>query len=189
MNKIGGIMFEKSNLKKCKSCGKNLAGSVKECPFCGKRLKSGLFFKLTLGMGLLALIGTLAIPSPENQLKDIQKIATAPLDQINASEIAIICNNHNADMGAQVEIKEKEIKGKIVEWGLEVLVVATLPDHYKILTKPTSNIPGTLLTIYPQNSQQVTFIDSVKPGTIIKIKGKIEGILQGRIKINPALLM
>jgi len=182
-------MFERSNLKKCKSCGKNLVGSAKECPFCGERLKSGLFFKLTISMGLLALIGTLAIPSPKNQLKDIQKIATAPLDPINTSELAIICNNPNADMSNQAEIKEKEIKGKIVEWELEVLVVARLPDHYKILTKPTSNLPGTLLTLYPQNGQQMTYIDSVKPGTIIKIKGKIEGILQGRIRINPALLI
>ena len=181
-------MFERSNLIKCKSCDKDFVGSAKECPYCGEKLKSGLFFKLTLGMGLLAIIGTLSIPSPKNQLNDIQKITTAPLDQINASELAIIYNNQNADMGNRAEIKEKEIKGKIVEWDLEILVVASLPDHYKILTKPTSNYPGALLTLYPQNSQQMTYIESVKAGTRIKIKGKIEGILQGRIRINPAIL-
>jgi hypothetical protein len=182
-------MFERSNPEKCKSCGKNLAASAKECPYCGQKLKSGLFFKLTLGMGLLAIIGTLAIPIQENQLTDIEKVATAPLDLINTSELAIICNNQNAARDNRAKIKGKEIQGMIVEWELEVLIVASLPDHYKILTKPTSSLPGTLLTLYPQSSRQMTYIDSVKPGNRIKVKGKIQGILQGRIRINPALLI
>lgn len=183
-------MFERSNPENCKSCGKNLAGSAKECPYCGQKPKSGLFFKLTLGMGLLAIIGTVAIPIQENQLTDIEKIATAALDQINTSELAIICNNQkNDDRDNRAKIKEKEIQGKIVEWELEVLIVASLPDHYRILTKPTSNLPGTLLTLYPQSSRQMTYIDGVKPGNRIKVKGKIQGILHGRIRINPALLI
>ena len=186
---MGGIMFERSYPKKCTSCGKNLAGSAKECPSCGNKLKSGLFFKLTLGMGLLAILGTLSVPIQKYQSVDVQKIVNAPLDQINTSELAIICNTQNTDRGNRAEIKEKEIRGKIVEWELEVLIVAGLPDHYKILTKPTSNLPGTLLTLYPQNSRQRAYINGVKPGNKIKIKGKIEGILLGRIRINPALLI
>ena len=92
-------------------------------------------------------------------------------------------------MISQMQMIEKEIDGKIVEWILEILVVANLPDHQKILTKPTSTHPGTLLTLYTHNNQQKNYIANAKSGTRIKIKGKITGILQGRIKINPAILV
>ena len=152
-------------------------------------MKSGLGIKLIIGMGLLAIMGTLLIPAPENLLTDIQKTATAPLDQINTSELAIICTNQDPALDNRIEMKKKEIQGKIVEWELEVLIVAALSDHYKILTKPTPNLPGTLLTLYPQNSHQRTYLNAVKPGSSIKVKGKIQGILKGRIRINPALLV
>ena len=188
-NYTGGIMSESSHLKTWEKGDNDLARFNDEAPFRRKKMKSGLFFKLTIGMGLLAIIVTLAIPTLKEQTNNLQNIASASLDEINASEIAAILNNQNIDVSNQEEILEKKIQGKIVEWELEILVVAGLPDHYKILTKPTSKYPGTLLTLYPQNSQQVTYMDTVNPGSRIKIKGKIAGILQRRIQINPALLL
>ena len=183
-------MSEKSYLRKWKTSDNGLARAIDEKTPRGPEIKSGLVFKLIIGIGLLAIICTFAIPNPKNQLKnDIHKIANASPDRISASELATLLNNHNQDMISQAQISEREIEGKIVEWELEIMVVASLPDHYKILTRPTSNHPGTLLTLYPQNSSQMKYIDNVNPGARIKIKGKIAGILQGRIKINPALLM
>ena len=148
-------MSESPHSRKWKTCKNDPARTPVEDLYRGQKIKSGIIFKLIIGIGLLAIICTFAIPNPKDQ----------------------------------AEISDKEIKGKIVEWELEVLVVASLPDHFKILTKPTSYYPGTLLTLYPQNNQQMTYIENVKPGTKIKIKGKITGILQGRIKIDPALLI
>ncbi len=182
-------MSERSHLRNWKKCDNDLARSNDAGFSSGQKIRSGLFFKLTIGMGVLAIIGTLAIPTLKKQPNDFQKIITAPIDQINPTELATILNNQNEDMNHQAQISEKEIDGKIVEWELEILVVASLPDHYKILTKPTSKYPGTLLTLYPQNNQQMTYIDTIQPGTRIKIKGKIAGILQGRVIINPSLLL
>jgi len=183
-------MSEKPYPRKWKTCNNNHTKSTDEDSLRRKEIKSGLIVKLIIGIGFLAIICTFAIPNPKDQTKkDIQQIATAPLNQINSSELAIILNKQNADMSNQAESMQKEIKGKIVEWELEILVVASLPDHFKILTRPTAYYPGTLLTLYPQNSQQITYMKNVKPGTKIKIKGKIAGILQGRIKIDPALLI
>ena len=155
-----------------------------------QKSKSGIFFKLFIGVGLLAIICTVAIPNPKDQIKnEIHKIANASSDRISASELASLLNSQNRNMISQMQISEKEIEGKIVEWNLEIMVVASLPDHFKILTKPTSTHPGTLLTLYPQNSPQMKYIANVQPGAEIKIKGKITGIRQGRIKINPAILM
>jgi hypothetical protein len=183
-------MSESPHSRKWKTCKNDPARTPVEDSYRGQKIKSGIIFKLIIGIGLLAIICTFAIPNPKDQTKkNIQQVATAPLNQINPSELAIKLNNQSTGMNDQAEISDKEIKGKIVEWELEVLVVASLPDHFKILTKPTSYYPGTLLTLYPQNNQQMTYIENVKPGTKIKIKGKITGILQGRIKIDPALLI
>ena len=183
-------MAEKSCLRKRKSHNNDLAESTKIDSSRSQKSKSGILFKLIIGIGLLAIICAVAIPNPTDQLKDeIQEIAESSSDFISARELASLLNNQNQDMISQTQISEKEIEGKIVEWELEVMVVASLPDHYKILTKPTSTHPGTLLTLYPQNSAQINYIANVQPGTEIKIKGKISGIRQGRVKINPAIIM
>ena len=85
--------------------------------------------------------------------------------------------------------KANEITGKIVQWELAVFVATKTTDCYQIVTTPTTHIPGTLLTVYPRNSQQQSYLDSIKPGSTIKVKGKISGIQQGRIKINPAFII
>jgi hypothetical protein len=182
-------MFEKSYLRRCNSCGNEFAKSAKECPFCGKNLNSGLFLKIIIGIGFLGLISTFAIPTPNDQLKYLQKIVVAPVDQINASELAKVFYDNKANMNSQIKSREKEIKGKIVHWELEVFVVTRSSDYYKIVTKATSDAPGALLTLYPLDDQQIMYIDNIKSGTSVKIKGKITGIQQGRIKINPAVII
>jgi len=72
-----------------------------------------------------------AIPNPKNQLKnDIHKIANVSPDRISASELATLLNSQNQDMISHSQISEKEIEGKIVEWELEIMVVASLFEHY-----------------------------------------------------------
>ena len=155
-----------------------------------KKIKSGIFFKVTMGLGIFAIICTLAMPNPIDQKKnEIKKIAAASPDEINSRELATFLDDQSINVSSQEDILEKEIQGKIVEWEVEILVVASLSDHYKILTKASSIYPGALLTLYPQNIQQETYIDSVNPGTSIKVKGKISGVLQRRIQINPALII
>jgi len=155
-----------------------------------QKIRSGIFFKVTMGLGIFAIICTLAIPNPMDQKKnEIKKIVAASPDEINSRELATFLDNQNINVSSQEDILEKEIQGKIVEWEVEILVVASLSDHYKILTKASSIYPGTLLTLYPQNIQQQTYIDNVSPGTSIKVKGKISGVLQRRIQINPALII
>ena len=183
-------MSEESNSKRWKANDDNPVISTDRDTLQSPKIKSGLLFKLIIGVGLIAIICSFAIPNKKNQSeKEIDKITNASPDWISASELASLLNTQNQDMISQTQISEKEIEGKIVVWKLEIMVVANLPDHFKILTKPTSTHPGTLLTLYPQNSQQRDYIANVQPGTEIKIKGEIAGIIQGRVKINPAILM
>ena len=183
------IMLNGSHLRKCNSCGKDIEKSGKECPYCGKSQSSGLFLKIFIGIGILAIIGAYAIPLPRGPMNDLQKIVDAPIDQIDASELAWILNNRNANTNNSIEFTESEIAGKIVQWELEVFVVTRSSDYFKIVTKPTFDSPGALLTLYPQDNQQRIYLDNIRPGNKIKIKGKIIGTQQSRIKINPAVIL
>lgn len=183
------IMDQSSYLRICKSCGEDFAKSVKECPHCGKKVQSGMLLMLIIGIGCLALVAAFAIPIGKGQSKDLKMIVIAPVDHVNAPELATLFNNKKAQMSHQAQDKAKEITGKIVQWELEVFVATKSADSYQIVTKPTTIVPGTLLTVYPRNSQQQSYLDSIKPGFTIQIKGKISGIQQGRIKINPAIVI
>ena len=182
-------MDQRSFLRVCKSCGEDFAKSVKECPHCGKKVQSGMFLMLIIGIGCLALAATLAIPVNKDQSGDMKMIVIAPVDRVDAAELATLFNDKKLQLSHQAQDKVKEITGRIVQWNLEVFVVTKSADCYQVVTKPSTTVPGTLVTVYPRNGQQQSYLDSIKPGVTIKIKGKITGIQQGRVKINPAIII
>ena len=182
-------MFQRSNFKPCKNCLKPVTRDEKICSYCGQKVKGELFPKLIIGLLILILFGSLAIPTKSNLEKERQKIANAPLDSVNSRELAKIFNNRNEHTDIEQLNKEIEITGKIIEWQLMGFVVTKTPDHYRIVTHPTSEVPGTLLTVFLQRDKDSRYLASLKPGYTIKIKGKITGTLQGRIKIDPAFLI
>ena len=182
-------MFDQSNLKKCKACGNDFAKSVTECPHCGKPSSNGMFLKVFIGLGAIALICTLALPVQKDKMKGVKSVLNAPVDKLDVSGLIDVLNNPSGNTYQQIKNKEKEITGKIVQWQVEAIVVTEFPDHCLIVTKPSTIVPGALLTIYPQDDQQKRYLKSVNTGTTLTIKGKISGVLKGRVKINPACLI
>ena len=86
-------MSQSTYLRVCKSCGEDFAKTVKECPHCGKKVQSGMLLMLIVGLGCLALVATFAIPVHKGQSDDMEKVAAAPVDQINAAELATLLNS------------------------------------------------------------------------------------------------
>jgi len=173
----------------CRSCGADFAKTVKACPHCGKKVQSGTLLMLIVGLGCLAMVAALALPVNEGQSDDMKLISEALVDQINAAELATVLGNKNSLNDPETRNKVKEITGKIVQWDLEVFVSTQTADYYQMVTTPTAGVPGTLLKVYPQDNQQKNYLKSIKPGNTIKIKGKISGLQQGRIKIDPAIII
>lgn len=182
-------MDQSSFLRVCKSCGEDFAKSVEECPHCGKRVQSGMLLMVIIGVGCLALAAAFAIPISKKQPDDLKMVTIAPVDQVNTAELAALFNDRKVQMTPRAQGKAREITGKVVQWELEVFVVTKSADCYQVVTKATKTVPGTLLTVYPGNSQQQSYLDSIRPGTTLQIKGKITGMQQGRIRINPALIL
>jgi len=119
----------------------------------------------------------------------MQKIAAAPVDQINAAELATLLNNQSTQNSPRTQDKVREITGKIVEWDLEVFVSTKSADCYQMVTKPTADAPGTLLKVYPRDNKEKNYLENIKPGNTIRVKGKITGLQQGRVKIDPAVII
>jgi hypothetical protein len=182
-------MREKSTRRQCKSCGKEIARSVKKCPYCGQAAHSGWFLKLTIAGGALALLGAFAIPAYQDPVRARQDVMFESVDSINATDLAKMLDPAKKPTSSQVEWILEEITGKIVEWQLPVFVVTEMPDHFNIVTKPDTDVPGTLLTVYPTSHHDKKYLENLKAGTSITIKGKITGMLKGRVKINPAFLI
>lgn len=180
-------MYKRSNLEPCKICLKPVIPEEKYCPYCGFKVKKDILPKLIIGVLVLTLFGSLAIPTKSNLEKEREKIANAPLDMVNIHELAKILDHKHAD----IEILNKigKIEGKIVELQLQVFVATYMSDYYRIVTIPSVGIPGTLLNLYPKNKKDVEYLKNLKPGHTIKIKGKIKGTYLKRLKIDPAFLI
>ena len=150
-------------------------------------MKKDLFPKLIIGVLLLTLLGSLAIPTTSSFEKRREKILNAPVDRLTVAELAKILDKKNSD----VEILNKivKIEGKIVELKLQVFVATFMSDYYRIVTIPSAGKPGTLLTLYPKNKKEFEYLENIKPGHTIEIKGKIKGTYLKRLKIDPAFLI
>jgi hypothetical protein len=150
-------------------------------------LKKEVLPKLIIGVLVLILFGSLAIPTKPNLQKEREKIANTPVDMVNIRELAKILDNKHTDIETLNKIGK--IEGKIVELQLQVFVVTYMSDYYRIVSIPSAGIPGTLLTLYPKNKKELGYLENIKPGHTIKIKGKIKGIYLKRLKIDPAFLI
>ena len=182
-------MEQGSYLRVCKYCGEDFAKSVKECPHCGKKVQSGKLLLGIIGVGCLALVAAFAIPMQKSQPDDMKIVLMASADRVNPVELAELFNDGKIRTSPQAQSRAREITGKIVQWDLEVLAVTNSAGCYQVLTKSTTSVPGTLATVYPQDSQQQSYLDGIKPGAAVRIKGKIAGVQNGRVKINPALIL
>lgn len=176
-------------LRVCKSCGEDFAKSVKVCPHCGQKVQSGKLLMVIIGLGCLALAAAFAIPAGKDQPDDMKIVAISPAERLDTAELASLFNDRKMQASPRVQAKAREITGKIIQWELEVLASTKSADCYQILTKPTKSAPGTLLTLFPRDRQQQGYLDSLRAGLTIRIKGRIAGYQQGRLKINPALLL
>jgi len=180
-------------MKKCKECEKEVSTKAKKCPHCGAKLKMGKLLKLITGVVVFLLAAIMMQPSEENKAKTrqemIEKISNAQPTQISPSgEIARIFNIFSDFTDIQRDNKEKELKGKIIEWQLKVYEVSKYEDYYKVQTSSGSAV-GTFVNVYTRNESEKAYLENLKTGSDIKIKGEISGVFMRNIEIDPAVLV
>jgi hypothetical protein len=88
----------------------------------------------------------------------------------------------------QRENAEREITGEIVQWTLKVYEVSKSGDYYRIQTS-SSDAVGTFVSVYPQSNEESSYIESLKTGDTLKVKGYITGTTMRNVDIDPAILV
>ena len=193
-----------SKLKPCPSCEKEVAKSAKVCPNCGKKLSMGCLLKTILLLIAIIIGGFIIIitvvPSKEDQEnKHAQKlaaIASAPTANIlptgEIAEMLALGSEHTA---VQIDAKADQLRGTIVQWSLPVFAVTRNKNSYLIQTEGSEGIFGdtpkvaAFVTLYARNDEEVSYIESLKKGSLLTFKGSIKGIKFLHIEIDPAILV
>ena len=182
-----------AKLVACKTCKKEVSSSTKVCPSCGAKLKMGLMMKGLLTIVVLGILGAIFGPSKEEQelqsQNKFQSFIDAPIDNISGGELAPIFTYMSKATDIQRDNKEKEIKGKIVQWNVKVHEVRKSGDGYKIQTSSTSDMVGTFINIVPQNVEDKNFIEALKTDDFMTVKGKITGTTMRNIDLKPAMII
>lgn len=176
-------MFQKSRFKPCENCQQPVIPKEINCPYCGSPIKKDFLAKIVIGLLLLILLSTLAIPTKSKLEKERKKIVSAGATTVDVRNWA---KNQNSKA---LSNKIAELDGKIVELQLQVFVTTYLSDYFGIVTVPSEGVPGTYLMLYPKDSTETAFLKAIRPGQTIKIRGKVNGTYLKMIKIEPAFLI
>ena len=88
-------------------------------------------------------------------------------------------------------MKFKEIQGKVIEWHLPVYEVKQSGDGYTIQTATHAKgdlfglkMIGTFLRISPRSEEDRRFVERLKTGDVVKVKGVIEDVTMRSLNIN-----
>ena len=133
---------------------------------------------------------------PIEIIDELTQIFQSSPDPIEATgELANAFNLMSKYTDVQRENLERQIKGKIVVWKLPVYEVTRKEGRYKIQTSSQEKIfishqsyVNTFITIKPRNNEEIKYIESLKTGDFITVKGKITGTFMRSIVIEPAII-
>jgi len=159
-----------------------------------KKLKMGMFLKLMI-LIIIIIVAVVALgPSQEEKSNSanavLDNISTGTPSNLKTSgELADIFSYGSDNTDLQRENKEKEIKGSLVDWTLEVYEVTKRSENkYRIQTAGT-NMVGTFLSITTRSKEEVTYIESLKTKDMVHVRGLITGTSMRNINIEPAIFV
>jgi hypothetical protein len=171
----------------CKACGKDVAKSAKVCPHCGKKLKMGMMLKALLGIVAIIVVGALVSPSAEDELNELRNAQASGLSPRGELHDIFELNSDFTDLNR--DQKEKEIKGQIVEWSLEVYEVKKSGDGYRVQTSGDDGFVGAFITFPKVSPEDAPSFENMRTGDFVSFKGKITGVFLRHIQIEPAILI
>lgn len=167
-----------------------MAKSAKSCPSCGQKLKMGFLAKLGIGLVGIIIIVVASMPSSEDIAKKLAEVEnTTPSTLSPSGDLASMFSMISDATDIQRDNTKKEISGQVVEWRLSVFDVDKVSKDgnvYKIQTSGGSNSVGTFVRVYARDSAEAEKIEAIKPGTMITVKGEINGIFMRNIEIEHA---
>lgn len=178
--------FAVSKLIKCKSCGNEIAKSAKSCPSCGAKQKWSMTKRLMFAVPLF-LFGIYLLSDNANEAtkpSPFEGLETAqPSDISPHGELANIFNLMSEHTDIQRDNKLEEIKGRVVEWELRVYEISKNGDIYRITCAGTERTVGVMAEVKSTDYAQQKYIEGLRTGDLVKIKGRVTGLFMRQIKL------
>lgn len=144
-------------------------------------------------LAILAVFAILAVGSggkseEETKKESVGLVAAAP-ENVDLAALAETFKIGGTATDLQRDAKEKEIKGKIVNWaGLKVYEVAAKGKCFRVQTSATDAAPGVFADACPPEGGSSAMFMALKTGSLISIKGKITGTSMRYIELEPAII-
>ena len=144
---------------------------------------------LMLGAYMLLLVGSGGESSDERATK-VASLKSATAEQLNAKELAAMFKMGSENTDLQRDAKEKELKGKVVQWKVQVFEVkADGESCYKIQTSGTDTHPGTFIKACNEDDPGVAaLVPGLKTKDVINVKGVINGTFMRNFELDPAIV-
>jgi hypothetical protein len=138
---------------------------------------------------MLLLVGS-GGESPEARAEKITSLKSATPAQVDAKELAAMFKMGSENTDLQRDAKEKELKGKVVEWKVPVYEVNASGDScYKIQTSATDTHPGTFIVTCNDDDPGVAgLVPGLKTKDIITVKGVINDTSMRNFELDPAIV-
>lgn len=138
-----------------------------------------------------AAVGEKARISPLESLEQSQASVLAP-----TGDLADIFEFGTDSTDLQRQLKFKEVSGTVIEWTLPVYEVKQSGDGYTIQTSSRfrgesieGKVIGTFLHISPRDENDRRYVERLKTGDLIKVKGVISDVTMRNLKIMPAIII
>lgn len=126
--------------------------------------------------------------SPSVAVDETAALAIAPVSNLRPDgELAAMFDLGSRYTDLQRENREKEIKGKVVQWRLPVYEVSKHGDKYRIQTASNGTI-GAFVTITPRSAADRQLVEALHTGDLLSFKGIISDVSMRNLEIEPAIL-
>ncbi len=189
-------------LKKCKECDNDVSSKAESCPKCGavlkkKRKKTSSFTYVVLCFFLI--VAMYAYKDGEDKKKDEETLKHLPTSLVAdispVGQLGEVFSLPSDYTDLQRDKIVKDIKGETVQWTLPVYDVRKVGTSYRIQTEArfaiggATPMVGAIVTIYPRNKEETSYIENLKTGDWFQFKGVINGTSMRHIDVRPAILI
>lgn len=143
------------------------------------------------GVVLVMAMTVSAIMRSGDKQPEVSVVASldeSAVDPLQPHDLAAIYAIGSDSTDLQRDNKTAEIKGKVIEWVLEVYEVSRKGEGYHVQTSSSHNAVGTFINLSARDEQERAYIEALKTGDIIHIKGKINDVTMRNVEIDPAVL-
>lgn len=143
------------------------------------------------GLVLVVAMTVSAIMRGQSKQPEVSVLASldeAAVDTLQPQELAPIYALGSNSTDLQRDNMTAEIKGKVIDWVLEVYEVSRHGDGYRVQTSANDHAVGTFINLTARDQEERTYIENLKTGDVIHIKGKIDDVTMRSVKIDPAIL-